>query len=108
MRFYFLQILPAIGLDMISIAKNKKPQFYKNQVYLKSYTDSITHFGYKTWYFSNENLFTLQKAMNSEDVKLFNCTLHDINWQDYMNDCVNGLRDFIIRKEKARSELKKL
>ena len=61
------QMLPAYTVDFLMRMIGKKPMFIKLQNKISKSINALEYFTCRSWHFTNENLITLTKAVNTND-----------------------------------------
>merc|ERR1712059_58455 len=62
---------------------------------------ALEPFTTNSWTWSNENVKRLAEELTEGDKKIFGFDLRDIQWQDYLNKYVEGIREFLFKEDPA-------
>lgn len=111
----FLHFLPAFIFDLLLRAKGKKPIMLKIAKRFKLACDTGEYFVLNGWNFDAKNFRRVIRAANQTqaDCNEFNCDTSAINWDEYVEHYLMGIRTFILRDDasslpKARRKLRKI
>ncbi|XP_015793649.1 putative fatty acyl-CoA reductase CG5065 [Tetranychus urticae] len=105
--------IPAFVVDLLFKLTGHKPIL--NQVYQKVHRamNALEYFTTNEWTFKNENFKQLMQSLNQKDFEKFSIDVQSINWCDYIENYVLGVRKYLLKEEprtlpKARANLKRL
>lgn len=109
----FLQWLPAYVLDACVWMVGGKPILVKVQDKLCKAAKCLEYFTTQEWQFDDSNVRTLTLSLSEQDKRDFCFDVAQINWEEYIEDYVLGIRRFIFKEEetslpKARKQVSKL
>lgn len=68
---------------------------------LDSVMDMLHVFLSKEWKFDNHNTQELWSQLNTEDRKTFAFSFENFNWDSYIEDCVYGVRKYILHEDNS-------
>jgi alcohol-forming fatty acyl-CoA reductase len=111
----FLHLIPAMIFDVLLRVQGKKPFMYKLAKRFQLAADTGTYFATHEWNFETGNIRRLIRAARETqlDAHEFNCDLSPMNWDEYMEKYMMGIRTFILKDDisslpSARRKLKKI
>nr|XP_022899728.1 putative fatty acyl-CoA reductase CG5065 [Onthophagus taurus]XP_022899729.1 putative fatty acyl-CoA reductase CG5065 [Onthophagus taurus] len=109
----FLHWLPAYILDTFVFIFGGKPILAKIQDKLCRAAKCLEYFTTHEWQFEDNNVRTLTMAMSDSDRKEFCFDVSQINWEEYIENYVLGIRKFIFKEDldtlpKARKHMARL
>lgn len=111
----FLHFIPAMILDIFLKLQGKKPFMYKLAKRFQLAADTGTYFAMHEWNFETGNIRRLIRAARETqlDANEFNCDLSPMDWDEYMEKYMMGIRTFILKDDisslpSARRKLKKI
>lgn len=61
------------------------------------YQKTIKYFTLRNWIYSNRNTQRLWNKMNHADKRIFPMSIVEVDWPQYMNTYVYGIRKFLLR-----------
>jgi fatty acyl-CoA reductase len=75
------------------------------------YAILVKYFGDKEWSFHDTNIRSLLDKLTPEDSAIFNFDIKQINWTEYLENCVKGVRQYVLKDDfstlpKARKRYK--
>ncbi|XP_034234856.1 putative fatty acyl-CoA reductase CG5065 [Thrips palmi] len=108
-----LHILPAYVLDGISMLLGKKRIMVRVQAKLEKAAKCLEYFSTQQWRFSDDNVRHLNSMLSIEDRSTFMFDVRQINWTQYLESYVLGIRQFIFKEHpssipKTRKQLTRL
>jgi hypothetical protein len=91
---YFINnILPLYWIrDQKTKAKQERVNRYLDKLYA-----NYTHFTMNYWLFTDNNTQHLTTLLSKKDQQAFGFNIMDVNWDSYINDLTNGVREFVNR-----------
>lgn len=110
---FLVHFIPAIFLDLVSIATGRKPIMKIVQMKLGKAATCLQYFTNAQWRFRNDNVKHLLTQLNSEDRNTFQFDVGTIDWHEYIERYVLGFREFLFKQnpqslEKCRNNMYKL
>lgn len=111
---FILQILPAYLADMWAVIRLKRTSYVKKAKNLKSKIEIMEPFSKTSWFFETQNdAFLTEQLMSEEDKLLFGCNLAELDWNEYIENYVRGIREFMLKEseqtlEEGRIRMRKL
>ncbi|XP_025837496.1 fatty acyl-CoA reductase wat-like [Agrilus planipennis] len=93
----FLHIIPAYIVDFVAMLTGRKPQLVKTYKKIHKFCDVLQYFTTRQWKFENENTKNLWKKLNAEDKTVFPFSMKLLNWKDYFEVCIRGVRLYIFK-----------
>jgi fatty acyl-CoA reductase len=71
----------------------------------------VKYFGEQDWLFHDTNMQSLLEQLTPEDRDIFYFDMKNLNWASYLERCVKGVRQYILRDDpstlpKARKRYK--
>ena len=66
---------------------------------LHKFTDAISYFCTRQWKFSNQNVQQLWSVISEEDRKIFDFNICSLNWDLYLGEGMNGVRNFLLKDD---------
>lgn len=110
-RFIFLQLLPALFLDLLMIISGRKPWLYKMQMRIFTSLNMINYFMKTQWHWENYNFRRLYQTLSDTDRITFNFDATAMDYRMYVNDWIFGSRKYVLRQNEstipaAKSKLK--
>uniref|UniRef100_T1E2J9 Fatty acyl-CoA reductase n=1 Tax=Psorophora albipes TaxID=869069 RepID=T1E2J9_9DIPT len=109
----FVHLIPAIILDVISLATGRKPIMKIVQSKLGKAATCLQYFTNTQWRFRNDNVKKLLTHLSPHDRDTFQFDVAAIDWQEYIEKYVLGFREFLFKQnpgslEKCRNNMYKL
>lgn len=92
---------PFHAVDFLCRAVGKKPFLVKISNMMQKSSKALEPFTTNSWTWSNENVKRLAEELTEDDKKIFGFDLRDIQWQDYLNKYVEGIREFLFKEDPA-------
>ncbi|XP_050292855.1 putative fatty acyl-CoA reductase CG5065 [Anthonomus grandis grandis] len=108
-----LHWIPAYVIDSAVWVTGGKPILLKVQEKLTKAADCLEYFTMQEWEFDDENVRALSFTLNEQDKKDFCFDVAKINWENYLENYVLGIRRFIFKEDSssiptARKQISKL
>ncbi|XP_046651724.1 putative fatty acyl-CoA reductase CG5065 isoform X2 [Daphnia pulicaria] len=105
--------LPAYLLDLFMLATGKRPKWVRLYTKADKAFVPLEFFTSHQWRFISDNPIHLSKEMTTEDQEIFYFDVRKINWQNYFENYILGVRKLIFKDDPvtlplARSNLKRL
>lgn len=91
-------LLPAYVGDKLCKVVGKQPQFMRVYDKLEAMQSALTFFTTHEWTFKTDNLERLSGLLSEQDRKEFNIDVSQIQWLEFLQDYVRGLRDFVLKE----------
>lgn len=107
-----LHYIPGYLIDFLTRISGGKPILVKIYGKFDQAANVLEAFTTKQWVFSTDNINFLNEELLSEhDKKLFNFSIEDLDWKNYMRGYILGVREFLLKEpmkniEQARRNLK--
>ncbi|KAK9886421.1 hypothetical protein WA026_016701 [Henosepilachna vigintioctopunctata] len=96
---YLLHWAPAYIMDFVLHLTGAKPMMMKIQDKLSKAAVCLEYFTTNEWKFDDENVKNLNRVLCDSDRKEFNFDVAKIDWEDYIQFYVLGIRRFIFRED---------
>lgn len=108
-----LHVVPAYILDAVSMILGKKRIMVRVQAKLDKAATCLEYFSTQQWRFADDNVRHLNSMLSLEDRNNFVFDVRQINWTNYLESYVLGIRQFIFKEHpssipKTRKQLTKL
>ncbi|KAL1489440.1 hypothetical protein ABEB36_014334 [Hypothenemus hampei] len=108
-----LHWMPAYIIDSFVWMTGGKPKMIKVQSKLCKAAACLEYFTTQEWEFDDENVRALSQTLNETDKKEFNFDVAKIDWDNYLENYILGIRRFIFKEDiesipKARQQISKL
>uniref|UniRef100_A0A6G1S2U3 Fatty acyl-CoA reductase n=1 Tax=Aceria tosichella TaxID=561515 RepID=A0A6G1S2U3_9ACAR len=98
-----LHYFPAYLVDLITRLIGGKPVLVKIFKKFDQAVSVLKTFTSNQWKFDYDNrLFLMQELMNEEDRRLFDCDVKEIDWRQFLDDYVIGVRKFLCKEPMSR------
>jgi alcohol-forming fatty acyl-CoA reductase len=96
-----LHFFPAIIFDILLRIQGKKPFMLKLAKRFQLAADTGTYFAMHEWNFETANVRRIIRAARETqlDAHEFNCDLTSLNWDEYMEKYMMGIRTFILKDD---------
>ncbi|EZA62096.1 hypothetical protein DMN91_007880 [Ooceraea biroi] len=109
----FLHILPGAIVDVVLFLRGRKPMLSKAYSKINTFSSVISYFSSQQWQFRDDAVVKLWKRVNSADRQIFNFDIGNLNWEDYIQHMIPGIRLYIAKDpldtlEQGRAKYKKL
>ncbi|GFG37476.1 hypothetical protein Cfor_06216 [Coptotermes formosanus] len=83
----------------------------KEALHSLQYAILVKYFGDKEWRFHDTNTRSLLHKLTPDDSDIFNFDVKQINWTEYLENCVKGVRQYVLKDDlstlpKARKRYK--
>lgn len=97
----FLHFFPAIIFDLLLRVQGKKPFMLKLAKRFQLAADTGTFFASHEWNFESGNIRRISRAAREtqHDAHEFNCDLTSLDWDEYMEKYMMGIRTFILKDD---------
>lgn len=59
--------------------------------------DVLNYFSTREWTFTNDQLHAMQAKLTSKDRTSFYCDIRDVNWHDYFETYISGIRVYLLK-----------
>nr|XP_022920492.1 putative fatty acyl-CoA reductase CG5065 [Onthophagus taurus] len=92
----FLHYFPALLVDFILILILKEPFMFNLSKKVIKFVNAISYFTLNEWEFDDTNNKALYENLSKKDQDLFNFDIESINWDDYADNFVKGLRIYLL------------
>ncbi|XP_049638842.1 fatty acyl-CoA reductase 2-like [Suncus etruscus] len=104
---------PAAIYDLFLWLTGRKPRFLKIISQLMRTINMVEYFGNHSWEWSVNNMEMLMAELSPEDQKMFNFDVRRLNWLEYIENYVLGVKQYLLKEDvsgipKAKKHLKKL
>jgi fatty acyl-CoA reductase len=109
----FFHYLPAYFIDFLLILFRQEPFLVKVQRRVSQGLKVFQYYTTRKWNFKNANMLELHQGLSEKDKELFNFDLSVVNYEDYIENYVLGIRHYLFKEKpetlpKARKTLWKL
>jgi alcohol-forming fatty acyl-CoA reductase len=113
MKQMFDQQIPALLLDLWMYVSGRRAMFVRVNQRIHRNVQSLKYFTTREWIFHCDNMRRLWQAMSPQDRKEFNFDISKIDWNQYMTNYCQGIKQFALNEdpselEVARAHVKKL
>lgn len=113
LKHMFDQQLPALLLDLWMYVSGRRAMFVRVNQRINRNVQSLKYFTTREWVFHCDNMRRLWQAMSQQDRKEFNFDISKIDWNQYMANYCQGIKQFALNEdpselEVARAHVKKL
>lgn len=99
---FFLHYLPAYVYDFFALRLGAKLSLVRIYRRFDSALDVMDTFTMNQWHFKPDNrLILINELMSAQDRRLFDCDVRAINWQQYMQDYVIGIREYLLKEPRS-------
>jgi len=92
-------LIPAHFADMVTKVAGGRPILVKVMSRMKYAMDTMQFFLLNDWYFASKNIVDLRGQMSEEDRKKFNIDVSGVNWDNYIDNLVLGIRKHVLMDE---------
>jgi fatty acyl-CoA reductase len=58
---------------------------------------AVKYFCERDWIYNDTNVRSLLEKLTPEDRDIFNFDIKQVNWNDYLGNCVKGLRQYVLK-----------
>ncbi|XP_058793398.1 fatty acyl-CoA reductase wat-like [Phymastichus coffea] len=96
---FLLHIVPAFLVDVGLFLTGKEPKMLKIYKKIHKFSAVTTYFIMRKWEFTNDNMVRLWDKLSSDDKQIYYFSMKNIDWDDYMQKCVDGLRLYIFKDD---------
>jgi len=102
-RFYqfTLGTLPAHLCDTVAKITRRKPIMVKIISKMSKAMSALEYFTQNEWRWSVDNVVQLQEQLGEMDRKIFNFDITDVNWKQYVDTYVQGVRKFVFKEDES-------
>ncbi|KAJ8919910.1 hypothetical protein NQ315_006439 [Exocentrus adspersus] len=94
---FFLHTVPGAFGDAVLYCLGKRPMMLKIYRKLHKMNHILTYFSLREWSFESNNTRRLVKNMSDEDRRIFFCDMKDVDWDEYLELYVLGLRQYLAK-----------
>ncbi|XP_066251790.1 fatty acyl-CoA reductase wat-like isoform X2 [Euwallacea similis] len=108
-----LHTLPAILMDSVLLCTGQKPKMMAIYKKIHKFSNVISYFSTHDWQIRTDNVLWVQNRLQEMDQKLFLSDLRKIDWKEYYEFYVKGVRVYLLKDpldtiDKAKVRWKKL
>ncbi|XP_053674489.1 fatty acyl-CoA reductase wat-like [Anopheles nili] len=93
----FYHILPALLFDAVLKLRGQKPQVLKLYQKVHRFSAVLRFFTNNEWCFRTERMRQVLDTMTTDDQRYFPCDTKAICWNDFLDDQIKGLRQYLMR-----------
>lgn len=92
----------AVLNDLLILAKGQKPFMCTMVRKMQQSANDVKMFTMRRWQFERDNFKELIKAAASaKDGQEFNCDVEKVNWNNYFEQAILGLRRYIFKDDES-------
>lgn len=99
LNLLFLHYLPACAGDLILLLMGRKSSFVRSYHKIRKSLLALEPFTTSEWKFETENLLELSRDLSPTDKMLFNIDVRGLQWNQYWDQCVLGMRKYLFKAE---------
>ncbi|XP_056595671.1 fatty acyl-CoA reductase 1 isoform X1 [Triplophysa dalaica] len=104
---------PAFLYDLFLRMSGREPRMMKTITRLHKAMMVLEYFTSHSWVWNTDNVTMLMNQMSTEDKKVFNFDIRQLNWAEYMENYCMGTKKYVLNEElsglpAARKHLNKL
>lgn len=96
---FLLHTIPGVLIDTLAKLTGNEPKLLKSYQKLNKFIDVISYFSLKSWTFYDNNTRALSGRLSKSDQNLFQFDISKLNWVDYFEKHVLGVRKYILHDE---------
>ncbi|XP_041746443.1 fatty acyl-CoA reductase 1 isoform X2 [Coregonus clupeaformis] len=105
--------LPALLYDVYLRATGQKPRMMKTITRLHKAMMVLEYFTSHSWVWNTDNVTMLMNQMGTDDKRMFNFDVRQLNWAEYMENYCMGTKKYVLNEAEsglpaARKHLNKL
>uniref|UniRef100_A0A182QCZ4 Fatty acyl-CoA reductase n=1 Tax=Anopheles farauti TaxID=69004 RepID=A0A182QCZ4_9DIPT len=89
-------VLPALLFDSILVVRRKKPQVLKLYRKVHRFSAVLRFFTNNEWCFRTGRMRRVLDAMSAKDQQFFPCDAKAIQWDDFLDHQIQGLRQYLM------------
>ncbi|XP_071440926.1 putative fatty acyl-CoA reductase CG5065 [Hetaerina americana] len=101
--YYLLRLLlhiwPALLVDFTCSLLGKPKRMLHIYEKVDEFADLSSFFTMNQWKFSDQNVQSMLSRVSAEDSKIFPCNIQQLNWKNYFNDYMYGIRQFLLKED---------
>ncbi|XP_067132590.1 putative fatty acyl-CoA reductase CG5065 [Centruroides vittatus] len=90
---------PAMLTDLFQVAVGRKPKMVNVYEKFHKTVNVLEYFCNREWKFYSNNMEKLIETMSSEDKQNFDFDISKLNWDDYLDEYVLGIRRFVLKED---------
>ncbi|KAL3271470.1 hypothetical protein HHI36_021956 [Cryptolaemus montrouzieri] len=94
---FFLHTVPAYLVDFICYCIGKEPKMVKGYEKINKFMNVLSYFTLREWKFYNKNVQNLWQKMGEEDRRLFQFSMTNFDWNNYIIYYTRGLRVYLLK-----------
>ncbi|KAL7300983.1 hypothetical protein TKK_0006260 [Trichogramma kaykai] len=96
---FFLHSVPGATVDFAAkIFSPQKIQLMRIYKRIHKFADVTAFFATRKWDFDLSNTKALWSRLSEQDRRMFGFSMYKFDWEDYMNNCVDGMRLYIFKE----------
>jgi len=100
---------PAYLVDAVARVTNQKPFMVKLSQKMHRATEALEYFTTHEWDWRTDKMVALNKQLSEADRTVFNFDVTQVNWPDYIDKYVQGVREYVFKEdEESLPQSKKL
>lgn len=95
-----LDMLPAFLIQALQYCSSSgSKRSIKEALHSLHYTILVKYFGDREWKFHDTNVRSLLAKLTPEDCDIFGFDIKKLNWNEYLESCVKGVRQYILKDD---------
>ncbi|KAK6644997.1 hypothetical protein RUM43_001273 [Polyplax serrata] len=96
---FFFHLVPAVIVDAIAILLGKKPMLWKAYKKIHKFSRIISYFCLNQFKFEEKTPMIVWNKMSDRDKEIFYFNIADLNWTDYLDQYLKGLRVYLAKDD---------
>lgn len=97
-NIFFLHLLPAAMVDGLATCLGRKPKMLKVYKKIHKFSSVLSYFCTREIKFCNTSTQQLWNRTSDIDKKLFPFSMREINWNEYFDDYMPGIRRYLLKE----------
>ncbi|KAH8332133.1 hypothetical protein KR074_009091 [Drosophila pseudoananassae] len=102
---FLVHILPGHIFDLLLRLSGKKPRLVKLYRPIHENIDKTRYFTNNTFHFEMKNTNRLMDQISSEERIIYDFDMESLNWKDYWNQALNGMRVYLGKEPNTRESI---
>ncbi|PNF39259.1 hypothetical protein B7P43_G16960 [Cryptotermes secundus] len=95
----FLQLVPAFLLQILFYCTSPPKRHIRHSIEHLKYVVLVKYFSLREWKYHDTNVRSLLGKLTPEDRDIFNFDIKQLNWNEYIESCVKGVRQHILKDD---------
>ncbi|XP_058799232.1 putative fatty acyl-CoA reductase CG5065 [Phymastichus coffea] len=96
---FLLHLMPAYCIDVAIRAIGQKSRLLTAYDKLHTMVDLVYYFSTNIWLYKDENVHDLWDQLDPRDQQIFQFSMLNFDWENYIANCIKGVRVFLFKDD---------